>query len=124
MDIGKKLKDTKQCDYLYNGCPVTYDNIIKIIASIRKDIKESDESVESLSKEILQYSQQDTKQSSRKPVQGNKQPITQISHTLPNGEKVEINVQLSPKNVSKLICAWQNGESHPIAFSFRRMKRV
>lgn len=111
MDIGKKLKSTKQCDYLYNGCGVKYADIIQIISTIRKDLKQSDETVESLSKEILEYSKrkkvtkhQPTSRPKRPTqVQNQKQmqkPMTQISHTLPNGEKVEINVQLSSKNAS------------------------
>ncbi|OXA58614.1 hypothetical protein Fcan01_07121 [Folsomia candida] len=98
VDIGKKLKSTKQCDYLYNGCGVKYADIIQIISTIRKDLKQSDETVESLSKEILEYSKrkkvtkhQPTSRPKRPTqVQNQKQmqkPMTQISHTLPNGEK-------------------------------------
>jgi hypothetical protein len=147
VDIGKKLKDPRQCDYLYNGCPVPYLEILKIITLIRKDIKEEDETVEMLSREMVDYlvakakttamrqhtrkgtiltagntkikSNPSSKSKERKQQQNaasapsnnnsagkrNQQqqqqsPITSISHTLPNGEKVEINVQLSGNVVS------------------------
>jgi len=158
VEIGKKLKDPRQCDYLYNGCPVPYSELLKIITSIRKDIKEEDETVEMLSKEMedylpsktkltpkqrvsqasasttniapanaknkkktqlkpsrnnqlhhkkqqLKYTTQpihnnnklhgNKKQTTQHQQQQQKSPITKISHILPNGEKVEINVQLS-----------------------------
>lgn len=80
-----------------------YEEIIKIIATVRQDLKQSDETTESLSKEILDFQKTTKKPSTAltkdKQKQTNKQPMTKISHTLPNGEKVEINVQLSAKDV-------------------------
>jgi len=42
VEIGKKLTDAKQCDYLYNGCPIEFEKMIKMIAQMRGALKASD----------------------------------------------------------------------------------
>ncbi|CAL8121712.1 unnamed protein product [Orchesella dallaii] len=112
VNIGKRLKDPKQCDYIYNGCPLEYNSILQMINSIRTEITPEEESLdtaEAVSQELgldatssttttttttstTTTTETTTKRPQRKKAKP--RPSTKIMHTLPNGEKVEINFRL------------------------------
>ncbi|ODM99581.1 hypothetical protein Ocin01_07111 [Orchesella cincta] len=109
VNIGKRLKDSKQCDYIYNGCPLEYNSILQMINSIKTEISPEDEepavdTAEAVSQELgldvtpstpattTTTAEPTTKRPQRK--KSKPRPSTKIMHVLPNGEKVEINFRL------------------------------
>jgi len=113
VNIGKRLKDPKQCDYIYNGCPLEYNSILQMINSIRTEITPEEDAVdtaEAVSQELgldammtpsttstTTTTEATTKRPQRKKTKP--RPSTKISHVLPNGEKVEINFRLGGNEV-------------------------
>lgn len=107
VNIGKRLKDPKQCDYIYNGCPLEYNKLLDMISSIRTEIHPLDDTAEAVSHELgldgttaaPTTTTTATTTTTKKPYRKKPRPSTKIMHVLPNGEKVEINFRLAGSEV-------------------------